>query len=168
MKPPTPLSPGRPAPPRNATPASVLNAHKLVGVATRVVMLKHRDNAPSPAVSFGGKSVSAVAMLVGGGLELQLPLYSIGTGCAGRSIIQQPPLGRRPSPLPQLQPQPPRANLQTVPSGACVQHLLARIVGCYVAHQRARPPCARQHVATVGDETGAVAGAGAEDEAALR
>ena len=73
--------------------------------------------------------------------------------------MPQPPLGRRPSPLPQLQPQPPRANLQTVPSGACVQHLLARIVGCYVAHQRARPPCARQHVATVGDE--AVAGAGA-------
>ena len=70
-----------------------------------------------------------------------------GAGCAGRSIIQQPPLGRRPSPLPQLQPQPPRANLQTVPSGACVQHLLARIVGCSVAHQRARPPCARQHIA---------------------
>ena len=69
-----------------------------------------------------------------------------GAGCAGRSIIQQPPLGRRPSPLPQLQPQP-RANLQTVPSGACVQHLLARIVGCSVAHQRARPPCARQHIA---------------------
>ena len=82
--------------------------------------------------------------------------------------MPQPPLGRRPSPLPQLQPQPPRANLQTVPSGACVQHLLARIVGCYVAHQRARPPCARQHVATGGDEAGAVAGAGAEDEAALR
>jgi hypothetical protein len=82
-----------------------------------------------------------------------------GAGRAGRSIIQQPPLRRRPSPLPQLQPQPPRANLQTVPSGACVQHLRARIVGCYVAHQRARPPCARQHVATVGDEAGAVAGA---------
>ena len=70
-----------------------------------------------------------------------------GAGCAGRSVIQQPPLSRRPSPLPQLQPQPPRANLQTVPSGACVQHLLARIVGCSVAHQRARPPCARQHIA---------------------
>jgi hypothetical protein len=82
----------------------------------------------------------------------------------------QPALGRRPSPLPepQLQPQLPRANLQTVPSGACVQHLLSTIVGCYVAHQRARPPCARQHVATVGDEAGAVAGAGAEDEAALQ
>ena len=72
MKPATPLSPGRPAPPRSATPASVLNAHKLVGGATRVVMLKHRDNAPRPAVSFGGKSVSAVAMLVGGGLELPI------------------------------------------------------------------------------------------------
>ena len=72
MKPPTPQSLGRPAPPRSATPASVLNAHKLVGGATRVVMLKHRDNAPRPAVSFGGKSVSAVAMLVGGGLELPL------------------------------------------------------------------------------------------------
>ena len=77
MKPATPLSPGRPAPPRSATPASVLNAHKLVGGATRVVMLKHRDNAPRPAVSFGGKSVSAVAMLVGGGLELPLPLYCV-------------------------------------------------------------------------------------------
>ena len=33
--------------------------------------------APRPAVSFGGKSVSAVAMLVGGGLELQLPLYCV-------------------------------------------------------------------------------------------
>jgi hypothetical protein len=32
-------------------------------------MLKYRDKAPRPAVSFGGKSVSAVAMLVGGGLE---------------------------------------------------------------------------------------------------
>ena len=74
-----------------------------------------------------------------------------GAGCAGSSIMPhaQPALGRRPSPLPepQLQPQPPRANLQTVPSGACVQHLLARIVGCSVAHQRARPPCARQHIA---------------------
>ena len=77
MKPPTPQSLGRPAPPRSATPASVLNAHKLVGGATRVVMLKHRDNAPRPAVSFGGKSVSAVAMLVGGGLELPLPLYCV-------------------------------------------------------------------------------------------
>jgi len=77
VKPATPLSPGRPAPPRSATPASVLNAHKLVGGATRVVMLKHRDNAPRPAVSFGGKSVSAVAMLVGGGLELPLPLYCV-------------------------------------------------------------------------------------------
>ena len=77
MKPATPLSPGRPAPPRSATPASVLNAHKLVGGATRVVMLKHRDNAPRPAVSFGGKSVRAVAMLVGGGLELPLPLYCV-------------------------------------------------------------------------------------------
>ena len=77
MNPPTPLSPGRPAPPRSATPASVLNAHKLVGGATRVMMLKHRDNAPRPAVSFGDKSVSAVAMLVGGGLELPLPLYCV-------------------------------------------------------------------------------------------
>ena len=77
MKPPTPLSPGRSAPPRSATPASVLNAHKLVGGATRVMMLKHRDNAPRPAVSFGGKSVSAVAMLVGVGLEWQLPLYCV-------------------------------------------------------------------------------------------
>jgi hypothetical protein len=40
-------------------------------------MLKHRDNAPRPAVSFGRKSVSAVAMLVGGGLELPLPLYCV-------------------------------------------------------------------------------------------
>ena len=77
MKPPTPQSLGRPAPPRSATPASVLNAHKLVGGATRVVMLKHRDNAPRPAVSFGGKLVSTVAMLVGGGLELPLPLYCV-------------------------------------------------------------------------------------------
>jgi hypothetical protein len=77
VKPPTPQSLGLPAPPRRAMPASVLNAHKLVGGATRVVMLKHRDNAPRPAVSFGGKSVSAVAMLVGGGLELPLPLYCV-------------------------------------------------------------------------------------------
>ena len=79
VKPPTPLSPGRPAPPgpRSATPAAVLKAHKLVGGATRLVVLKHRDNAPRPAVSFGGKSVSAVAMLVGGGLELPLPLYRV-------------------------------------------------------------------------------------------
>jgi hypothetical protein len=55
----------------------VLKAHKLVGGATRVVVLKHRDNAPRPAVSFGGKSVSAVAMLVGGGLELPMPLYRV-------------------------------------------------------------------------------------------
>ena len=55
----------------------VLNTHKLVGGATRVVMLKHRDNAPRPVVSFGGKSVTAVAMLVGGGLELPLPLYCV-------------------------------------------------------------------------------------------
>ena len=60
VKPPTPLSPGRPAPPRSATPASVLNSHKLVGGATRVVMLKHRDEAPRdeaprPKVSFGGQ-----------------------------------------------------------------------------------------------------------------
>ena len=77
MNPPTPLSPGRQAPPRSSTPASVLNAHKLVGGATRVVMLKPRDNAPRPTVSFGGKSVNAVAMLVGGGLELPLPLYCV-------------------------------------------------------------------------------------------
>ena len=82
MKPPTPQSLGRPAPPRSATPASVLNAHKLVGGATRVVMLKHRDEAPRdeaprPKVSFGGQSMSAVAMLVGGGLELPLPLYCV-------------------------------------------------------------------------------------------
>ena len=77
MKPPTPQSLGLPAPPPRAMPASVLNAHKLVGGATRVMMLKHRDNAPRPAVSFGGKSVSAVAMLVGVGLEWQLPLYCV-------------------------------------------------------------------------------------------
>jgi hypothetical protein len=77
MNPPTPMSPGRQAPPRSDTPASVLNVHKLVGVATRVVMLKHWDNAPWPAVSFGGKTVSVVAMLVGGGLELRLPLYCV-------------------------------------------------------------------------------------------
>jgi hypothetical protein len=71
------LSPGRPVPPRSATPASVLKAHKLVGGATRVVMLKHRDNAPRSAVSFGGKLVSTVAMLVGGRLELPLPLYCV-------------------------------------------------------------------------------------------
>jgi len=63
--------------PRSATPKSVLNAHKLVGGATRVVMLKHLHDAPRPAVSFGGKSVSAMAMLVGGGLELPLPLYCV-------------------------------------------------------------------------------------------
>ena len=76
VKPQTPLSPGRPAPPRITTPASVLNSHKLVGGATRVVM-KHQDEAPRPKVSFGGQSMSAVAMLVGGGLELPLPLYCV-------------------------------------------------------------------------------------------
>jgi hypothetical protein len=40
-------------------------------------MLTHRINVPRPAVSFRGKSVSAVAMLVGGGLELPLPLYCV-------------------------------------------------------------------------------------------
>jgi hypothetical protein len=77
VKPPTPLSPGRPAPPRSDTPASVLNAHKLVDCATCVVMLKHQRHTPRPTVSFGGKSVSVVAMLVGGRLELPLPLYCV-------------------------------------------------------------------------------------------
>jgi hypothetical protein len=65
VNPPTPLSPGRQAPPRSSTPASVLNelnGHKLVGGATRVVMLKYWHDAPRPQVSFGGQSVGLTSL----------------------------------------------------------------------------------------------------------
>ena len=102
MKPPTPQSLGRPAPPRSATPASVLNAHKLVGGATRVVMLTHRINVPRPAVSFRGKSVSAVAMLVGGGLELPLPLYCVDD--VSKALVDLRPEGAPANPCADLPP----------------------------------------------------------------
>ena len=66
------MSPSATAPPRSATPEALLKAHKLGGGATRVVMLKEREQGGTqrPSVSFCGQNVTATAMLVGGGLSL--------------------------------------------------------------------------------------------------